>query len=146
MKSTTGCASLRDYHNMKTEFLQRHTEDLRDGILHKAFKPGSKATAITSRHWPRGCPNHVSPHQGWPHVPLARVHPEAVPVAHPPGSALALQSARLADKGLHQRAHLAALVEPKEMVWVRRCMWMTHLTKNLKKPKYLTLKIKLKIG
>lgn len=59
------------------------------------------------------CPTRSSPHPGRLHVPLARVHPEAEPVAHPPGSALALQRARLTDKGLHQRAHLAALVVPR---------------------------------
>lgn len=60
-------------------------------------------------------PTRVSTPRAGLHVPLSRVHPEAEPVAHPPGSALALQSARLTDKGLHQRAHLAALVVPKEM-------------------------------
>lgn len=50
-----------------------------------------------------------------PAVPLPGVQPEADPGADPPGPALALQSARLADERLHQGAHLTALVVPEEM-------------------------------
>lgn len=75
-------------------------------------KVAANVTHTIGRHAALTAASHAQP---WA-VPLPRVHPEADPVADPPGSALALQSAGFTDKRLHQGAHLTALVVPEEMV------------------------------
>lgn len=102
---------------MKAKLLQGDPKNLRDGVIHKSIKPVKSRTLqkhVSSSYTSLMSNRKLFSPVSITSIPELGVKSKTEAISDTSCSPLPLESTGFRNKGLHQRAHLAALVISKE--------------------------------